>query len=514
MIEMNKEIYNKVYKTLIRRIIIASTLLLLFFFFKQFVTQYQITQEINTAYTINIAGRQRMLSQKLAKDIGFFYGDKLTLENDSYKEELAASLELWKESHRELLELNKRKGFLEKENIIVTQKFQDIEPSFYSIVSGVEGFLREIEKGEEDRDQLDLFVNEVIHNEASFLEQMDSIVYLYDWEATQSLKNMRNTHMVLFILIIGILIFIIFKIFIPLLKYLDNAFRKVSESNKNLIKMFHTIKGALFLIKRDGEILFMNKDSEQIISKGKGDNETLYIDRNVQWVAFHIKNLIEKVKNDDIRIEGVETNIQDKDGNLISVVMSAVSGHYHGHEVVVLNLFDLTTQKKAEEILKNTALKDELTGLYNRHFLESIIDGEIKRAQRHNIPFSAILLDLDHFKKVNDQWGHPVGDSALRFTADIVKENIRESDLAIRIGGEEFLILMPNTDTKGAIATAEKIRRVVETSVHPVIGNFSASFGVAERLDNEEYKHLYKRVDGALYQAKENGRNCVKLAVS
>ncbi len=192
--------------------------------------------------------------------------------------------------------------------------------------------------------------------------------------------------------------------------------------------------------------------------------------------------------------------------------MSAAPGSHEGAEVVVLNLFDITAQKKAEAILKNTAIKDELTGLYNRHFLESILEAEFERAQRYEIPLSVALLDLDYFKKVNDQWGHPVGDAVLKFTADIVKNNIRKSDFAIRIGGEEFLILMPNTNAKGAVATAEKIRVTLENSAHPIIGDFTASIGVAERLIDEQYQYLYERVDEALYKAKGNGRNCVMLA--
>ena len=222
--------------------------------------------------------------------------------------------------------------------------------------------------------------------------------------------------------------------------------------------------------------------------------------------------LIDQVKNDNIRLEDVETTIKDKGGNLVYVVISAVSGVYYGHEAIVLNLYDMTSQKKAEELLKNTALKDELTGLYNRRFLENIIEGELERTQRYDVPLSAALLDLDYFKGINDQWGHPVGDSVLKLAADILRQNIRKSDFPIRIGGEEFLIFMPNTDAKGAIATAEKVRRAIEDTRHPVIGNFTASLGVAERVAGEEYQYLYERIDEALYQAKKDGRNCVVLA--
>lgn len=378
----------------------------------------------------------------------------------------------------------------------------------------MEGFLEAIEDGGEKDSQIALYFNEVLDNESVFLEQMDSIVYLYEVEATKSLKIMKITHMVLFLLIMIILTFIAFKVLIPLFQNVDNAFRKLNESNGNLIKMFHTMEGALFVIKKDGEIIFMNSAAENIISKNKEYNGTLYLETSVRWIAFNINNLIKKAKDSDTRIDGIETTIKDKDGNLMAVIMSAFSGNYEGHEVVVLNLFDLTAQKKAEEILKDSAIKDELTGLYNRRFLESIVDSEFERAQRYKIPLSAALLDLDFFKKVNDQWGHPVGDTVLKMTADIIKNNIRKSDYAIRIGGEEILILMTNTNSKGALAIAEKLRQAIENTVHPIIGRFTASFGVAQRMTCEKYQYLYERVDEALYQAKENGRNCVVLAES
>ena len=225
----------------------------------------------------------------------------------------------------------------------------------------------------------------------------------------------------------------------------------------------------------------MNGDAEKIISKENNSKEILYLATSVNWIEFDVTELIEQVKNGDGRIEDIETTIEDKDGNMISVIISAVTGIYNGSEAVMINLFDVTAQKQAENALKNIAIKDELTGLYNRHFLESIIDEEFDRAKRYDIPLSAALLDLDHFKKVNDKWGHPVGDSVLKLTANVLQNNIRKSDYAIRIGGEELLILMPNTDSQGAYVTAEKVRKAIEEAIHPVVGRYTASFGVAER---------------------------------
>ncbi|HWQ30624.1 MAG TPA: diguanylate cyclase, partial [Negativicutes bacterium] len=174
-----------------------------------------------------------------------------------------------------------------------------------------------------------------------------------------------------------------------------------------------------------------------------------------------------------------------------------------------LSARDITENVMREEKLENLAVKDQLTGVYNRHFFDAIIDREMELSDQNHRPLSMILMDLDHFKKVNDTWGHPEGDEVLKQTARIVADTIRISDLLIRFGGEEFIILLPSTTIEGAAAAAEKIRSRIEDHVHPVCGKQTASFGVAEQLQGEAFSSWYHRLDKALYQAKQGGRNRV-----
>lgn len=165
-------------------------------------------------------------------------------------------------------------------------------------------------------------------------------------------------------------------------------------------------------------------------------------------------------------------------------------------------------QKKNEE-LNELAITDELTGLYNRHYIDQIIENEMSRSDRYDEPLSMILLDLDFFKRVNDTWGHPVGDEVLKHTAEITQNIIRKSDMMARMGGEEFAVFLPHCTITGALVVAEKIRKLLENTKHPIAGVVTASFGVAERRKNEPFYNWYKRVDEALYRAKEGGRNRV-----
>jgi diguanylate cyclase (GGDEF)-like protein/hemerythrin-like metal-binding protein len=165
--------------------------------------------------------------------------------------------------------------------------------------------------------------------------------------------------------------------------------------------------------------------------------------------------------------------------------------------------------KKAEKEIREIAVTDRLTGLKNRYFLDAIVEHEFQLADRYNHRLSIITFDLDHFKNVNDTWGHEVGDEVLKQTAKLAQNMVRKADIIARIGGEEFLILLPQTDMDGAYRVAEKIRRAMETTAHPVAGVCCASFGVAERYRGESYSELFRRADEALYNAKENGRNRV-----
>jgi len=163
------------------------------------------------------------------------------------------------------------------------------------------------------------------------------------------------------------------------------------------------------------------------------------------------------------------------------------------------------------------ALVDPLTGLNNRRFLENQLNGLIETAKRERQPLALLVFDIDHFKKVNDTYGHDAGDDVLKAFADRLRAIVRRGDLLCRMGGEEFLILMPNVS--GAVATkvAERARKAIE-EVPFLVQNgaesivVTTSIGVAERRDGVDPAEIYHRADKALYQAKSDGRNRVAVA--
>lgn len=160
--------------------------------------------------------------------------------------------------------------------------------------------------------------------------------------------------------------------------------------------------------------------------------------------------------------------------------------------------------------LEVAAKSDRLTQLYNRHHLDAVLEQELQRYTRFGKPFAVFIMDCDHFKWINDSHGHPVGDLVLIELARLLRLTVRATDTVGRWGGEEFLAILPETDRAGAVAVAEKLRRAVEQQRFDVVGQLSASFGVAEVRPRELAKDLVGRADVALYRAKAAGRNRVE----
>ena len=165
------------------------------------------------------------------------------------------------------------------------------------------------------------------------------------------------------------------------------------------------------------------------------------------------------------------------------------------------------------EAVKEQAVTDGLTGLYNRRFFEDYIKKEVTRSLRNNQPFSLIGLDLDFLKHINDKFGHAYGDIAIKTVADVLKKNARSIDIAARMGGEEFNILLPGISSEGAMTAAERIRKAIEERELETIGHITASIGVATFLEHSDnLEELMELTDQAMYNSKRNGRNRVTLA--
>lgn len=203
-----------------------------------------------------------------------------------------------------------------------------------------------------------------------------------------------------------------------------------------------------------------------------------------------------------------------------NLTISPLTGSNGQVEKVCLMVYDVTdiaTSKRAleraNEQLAKLSMTDHLTGLLNRGTWENLVDAEFERFRRYGQATSLVMLDIDFFKEVNDNHGHLAGDEVIKYAAETTRSNLRQSDSIGRYGGEEFGIILPETDAEGARVICERIRHsieqsVVQTSVAPI--RYTVSMGVAQ-LTNRPKNHMkwMQQADEALYTAKKSGRNSV-----
>lgn len=164
------------------------------------------------------------------------------------------------------------------------------------------------------------------------------------------------------------------------------------------------------------------------------------------------------------------------------------------------------------EQLEKLASIDDLTQLYNRRKFNSLLEQELARNMRYGRDLSIIMFDIDHFKNINDSFGHATGDATLSTLARLCSDAIRNTDILGRIGGEEFMLLLPETPKQNARILAERLRDMIANHPFPGVEHITISMGVTAVYENDTIDSLFSRVDIALYAAKENGRNRVVVA--
>ena len=187
---------------------------------------------------------------------------------------------------------------------------------------------------------------------------------------------------------------------------------------------------------------------------------------------------------------------------------------YHGKLECTVNelQMEMAARKTAIDDLEKLAITDPLTSLLNRRKFNELLAYEVERNQRYKAGLSLIMCDIDHFKQINDKFGHDVGDNTLKTFSNKIAKSIREVDIFARWGGEEFMILMPNVTIDNANAVAEKLRHTIEHTKIKKVNSITVSFGVTHFNDKDTAESFIKRADEALYKAKQSGRNTVKTA--
>ena len=287
-----------------------------------------------------------------------------------------------------------------------------------------------------------------------------------------------------------------------------------------------TVREPLLILDTDLRVISASRSFYQIFKAGREETERqhIYSLGNRQWDIPKLRELLEDIlpkttSFDDFEVEHDFPNIGKRIMLLHARKICREANH---NQLILLTIEDITEHKRLEEKLKNLASHDELTGCLNFRSTMELLEKEIIRSQRYQKQFSVVMIDIDDFKSKNDEYGHQAGNDALAAFANVIKKSLRGIDRVGRYGGEEFIVILPETDAQYALVVLERIRNSLEetkiTSAHLEKGKeltlrFSA--GIAAFPHNaKDLKELIWVADKALLQAKREGKNRAVLELS
>ncbi len=501
--------YKNTSKMLKKRYVIAVIILILSLLVRQVIISYEMNHNEHLASVINVAGRQRMLGQKIVKDALAIYELENSEASNQYYKDLRETVQLCETLHSALQRGEVIQDEPMRNSSIVNGLYEQLEDSHMAMMMAAHEIIAMSESNNDRKADFKMQLDIILENEPIYLEGMERIVDQYDSEAKEKVHQLKALELIMFVVLLIVIIFEVIAIFLPTNKALLRIVGDITESSRNLLTLIQSVSEELFLLEADSlEIILMNETARQLLAVDAEDKKRRYFAEEIEWGSEEKDDIPRKIKEED-KVNGIEVSIKKKTGEIMYSKLSTVKGNYMGKSAILIILSDITSQKREEENIRKQAIKDELTGLYNRHFMDEIVVEELDRADRYNFPISVFIMDIDFFKRVNDTWGHPVGDIILKHTSELTLKNIRKSDFLVRFGGEEFLLFMPHIDLKHAMVVAEKVRKEIEQYTHPVVGKYTASFGVAERKKGETFQSLYQRADAAMYRAKQEGRNRV-----
>jgi len=318
-----------------------------------------------------------------------------------------------------------------------------------------------------------------------------------------------------------------------LLEQLDEMLRqimleeKVREEEEKFKVLSSAARDAIIIMDDKGSVTFWNQGAERIFGYMKEEmiGRELHATIAPEYYYDDYKlamNQFRKTGKGTFVGKTVELKAMKKDNTLIDAELSLTSIKLHNEWNAVGIIRDVTERIKAEEELIRAYKKmdilahtDHLTQLSNRRDMMEKIHYEQVRFQRNVVPFSLSLGDLDGFKKINDIYGHEAGDETLVQIADIMKKTTREQDIVSRWGGEEFMLLYPKTDSKGAKIITDKIRRKIEKTdfyYEDHIFHITITFGIATYNKVIDIDTCIRKADEALYRGKRSGKNCIEIS--
>ncbi len=299
------------------------------------------------------------------------------------------------------------------------------------------------------------------------------------------------------------------------ISYIAQKYQTAFESEQNNKTFLWDMAPFPILLTKlvDDSVTYMNRPCQTILGITDEQKQQLHFSSYFTTPQKR-EELIEQTKqNKFVDNFEVELNVQNADHHTVWITLSARVFEMDGELFLYINFTNITDHKQTEQELFTQASTDALTGLYNRRQFLTLTDQALALSQRESTPFSVLMIDIDHFKNINDTYGHDVGDKVLQNLATAMKNTLRKSDIVARWGGEEFIVFLYNTPPEKAFIPADKLRDVVQ-NLNLIIAGQAISFTISIGISNSqtlEIGVLQKEADIALYHSKEKGRNQVTL---
>lgn len=503
----NFEPVNKLRKRYILALGIIAAILII----SQGIIQFAIYTQSGDSRVINIAGRQRMLSQKITKYALEIQYNSNKINRVELANKLQETIDLWEKSHTGLQFGASELALPVNKSEVARYMFAEIEGNFEIILDSGKQLVRLVKNGESDRNSYGVFLNRILENEPTFLAGMDKIVFQFDLEASQRVAFVRIVEIVLFLFAILVLTLEALFIFLPAEKQIRKTVDLLVGNEDNIRKLFDIAPTPMFLVDTvDYSIVRLNQMASDTIQLNFDEayNRKLYDFVSSEYLMA--LGIIEQEKYGG-QIKKTEVVLRDIYGTSYFMLMSATRITFYDKGVFLVGFSDYTDIKKKEERLEKLATIDEMTGLTNRRTGLAILQKEIERNKRdYKVLFTLCFIDLDQLKKVNDIHGHIEGDWFIRTSAAIILKNARSEDTVFRYGGDEIIILFNDCDEENSENIMKRIMKdiseVNENSGKPF--RIDLSYGLAKYsgINGKPMDALINMADERMYMQKTSKR--------
>jgi diguanylate cyclase (GGDEF)-like protein/PAS domain S-box-containing protein len=288
---------------------------------------------------------------------------------------------------------------------------------------------------------------------------------------------------------------------------------EIKEKESILNAIINSVRDALVMVDNFGAVTLFNPAAEELFGYTKEemlgkDIHKMLLKDDADFQAYKESFSSNVIIDDYEKIK--ELKARHKNGHVIDVEVSISTLKVKENNYFVGLVRDISERVRVREALEKLSVTDYLTNTYNRRYFITKLEEEIERVKRFGREFSLAMLDMDHFKDINDQFGHDIGDTVLKSVVSMIKGRIRNVDCLARWGGEEFMILLADTPVDKARVLIEELRHGISKINIPGAVNFTGSFGLAGYNSGDTAETLLQKADSLMYEAKSAGRNCVK----